>query len=57
MMKKQGGMERWPHDYKEMKHGVEITVVDKELSDQGKGINIVFCFYRSKKSREVIDRV
>jgi len=30
-MKVQGGMERWPHDYKEMKHGVEIMVIDKEL--------------------------
>jgi len=56
-MKEQGGMERWPHNYKEMKHGVEITVVDKELNDQGKGINIGFCFCRSKLSREVIDRV
>ena len=56
-MKEQGGMERWPHDYKEMKHGVEIMVVDKELSDQGKGINIGFCFYPSKLSKEVIDQI
>jgi len=42
---------------KEMKHGVEIMVVDMELSDQGKGINIGFYFCRSKLSREVIDRV
>ena len=40
VMKVQGGMERWPHDYKEMKHGVEIMVIDKDLSDQDKGINI-----------------
>jgi hypothetical protein len=50
-MKEQGGMERWLHDYKEMKHGVEIMVVDKELSDQGKGINIGFYFCQSKMSR------
>jgi len=56
-MKEQGGMERWPHDYKEMKHGVEIMVVDKELSDKGKGINTRFCFCRSKMSREVIDQI
>jgi len=30
VMKVQGGMERWPHDYKEMKHEVEIMVIDKE---------------------------
>jgi len=54
-MKVHGGMERWPHDYKEMKHGVEIMVMDKELSDQGKGINIGFCFCWSKLSREVFD--
>ena len=30
MMKVQGGMERWPHDYKEMKHEVEIMVIDKD---------------------------
>ena len=29
-MKVLGGMERWPHDYKEMKHEVEIMVIDKE---------------------------
>jgi len=28
--KVQGGMERCPHDYKEMKHEVEIMVIDKE---------------------------
>jgi len=43
-MKVQGDIERWPYDYKEMKHGVEIMVIDKELSDQGKGINIDFVF-------------
>ena len=57
MTKVQDGMERWPHDYKEMKHGVEIMVVDKELTDQGRGINIGFYFCRSKLSREVIDRI
>jgi hypothetical protein len=31
--------------------------VDMEQSDQDKGIIIGFCFYRSKMSREVIDRV
>jgi len=56
-MKVHGGMERWPHDYKEMKHEVEIMVRDKEQSYQGKGINIEFYFCRSKMSREVIDRV
>jgi len=39
-MKEQGRMERWPHIYREMKHEVEIMVIDKEWSDQGKGINI-----------------
>jgi len=29
-MKVQGGMEKWPHDYKEMKYRVEIMVIDKE---------------------------
>jgi len=29
-MKVHGGMERWPHDYKEMKHGIKIMVIDKE---------------------------
>jgi hypothetical protein len=29
-MKVQGGMERWTHDYKEMKHEVEIMMIDKE---------------------------
>ena len=56
-MKVQGGMERWPHVYKEMKHRVEIMVVNKELTDQGKGINIGFYFCRSILSREVIDRI
>ena len=56
MINVQGSMERWPHDYKEMKHGVEIIVMDNELSDQGKGINIGFYFCRYKMSREVIDR-
>ena len=56
-MKMQGGMKRWSYDYKEMKHGVEIMVIDKKLSDQGKGINIGFCFYRSKLSREVFDQI
>ena len=49
-MKVQCGMEKWPHDYKEMKHGVEIMVIDKEQSDQGKVINIGFCFCRSQLS-------
>jgi len=56
-MKVQGGMERWPYDYKEMKHRIEIMVMDKDLSDQYKGINIGFCFCLSKLSREVIDRI
>jgi len=56
-MKVLDDMERCLHDYKEMKHRVEFMVVDKELSDQGKGINIGFCFRRSKMSREVIDRI
>jgi len=30
-------------------------MMHKELRDQGKGINIGFCFCRSKLSREVID--
>ena len=30
VMKVQGGIGRWPHDYKEMKHEVEIMVIDKE---------------------------
>ena len=54
-MKVQGGIERWPHDHKRMKHDVEIMMIDKEESDQGKGINIGFCFCRSKLSSEVID--
>ena len=57
VMKVHGGMERWPHDYKEMKLDVEIMMIDEEQSDQGKGINIGFYFCRSKMSREVIDRV
>ena len=57
VMKEQGGMERWPHDHKGMKHKVKILVIDEEQSDQGKGINIGFYFCRSKMSREVIDRV
>jgi len=56
-MKVQGGMERWPHDHKEIKHGVEIMVVNKELTNHGKGINIGFYFCWSKLSREVIDRI
>ena len=56
-MKEHGGMERWPHDYKEMKHNVEIMMIDKGESEQGKGINIGFYFCRSKMSREVIDWV
>ena len=56
-MKVQGGMERWPHDHKEMKHDVEIMMIDKGESEQGKSINIEFYFCRSKMSREVIDRV
>ena len=30
VMKEQDGMERWPHDHKEMKHEVQIMVIDKE---------------------------
>jgi len=56
-MKVHGGMERWSHDYKEMKLDVEIMMINKEESDQGKGINIGFYFCRSKMSRELIDRV
>ena len=56
-MKVQGGMERRPHDHKEMKHEVKIMVIDEEQSYQGKCINIGFYFCRSKMSREVIDRV
>jgi len=37
-MKEQGGMERWPRDYKEMKCDVEIIMIDEEQSYQGKGI-------------------
>jgi len=40
-----------------MKHDVEIMMIDKEEGEQGKGINIGFCFCRSKMSIEVIDRV
>jgi hypothetical protein len=50
-------MERWPHDHNGMKHEVEIMVIDEEESDQGKGINIGFCFCRSKLNREVIDQI
>jgi len=56
-MKVQGGLERRPHDHKEMKHALEIMMIDKEESDQGKDINIGFYFCRSKLSREVIDRI
>jgi len=56
-MKEHGGMEMWPHDYKELKHEVEIMVIDEEQNYQGKGINIGLYFCRSKMSREVIDRV
>jgi len=56
-MKVHGGMERWPHDHKGIKHEVKILVIDEEQSYQGKGINIKFYFCRSKMSREVIDRV
>ena len=57
MVKEQGGMDRWPYVYKEMKHDVEIMMIDKEQSYQGKGTNIGFYFCRSKISREVIDWV
>jgi len=30
-MKVQGGMERWPHDYKEMKLDVEIMMIRKKV--------------------------
>jgi len=56
-MKVHGGLERWPHDHKGMKHKVKIMVIDEEQSYQGKCINIGFYFYRTKMSREVIDRV
>jgi len=39
-MKVHGGMERWPHDHKGMKHEVKIMVIDEEQSCQGKGIVI-----------------
>jgi len=57
MMKVHGGIKRWPHGHKGMKHDVEIMMIDKEESDQGKCINIGFCFCWSKLSREVIDRI
>ena len=50
-------MDRWPRDYKEMKHDVEVMKIDKGESEQGKGINIGFYFCWSKMSREVIDRI
>ena len=56
MMKVHGGMERWSHDHKGMKHEVKIMAIDKEQSYR-KGINIGFYFCRSKMSREVINRV
>jgi len=56
-MKVHGGMERWPHDYKEMKHDVEIMIIDEAQSYQGKDINIGFCFCRSKLSTQVFDQV
>ena len=56
-MKVHGGMERWLHEYKEMKHDVEIMMTDKGESEQGKGINIGFYFCRFKMSWEVIDRI
>jgi len=37
-MKVQGGLERRPHDHKEMKHDVEIMVIDEEQSYQVNGI-------------------
>jgi len=57
VIKVHGGMEMWPHEYKEMKLDVENMMIDEEQSYQGKGINIEFYFCRSKMSREVIDRV
>ena len=30
VMKVHGGMGRWSHDHKEMKHEVEIMVIDEE---------------------------
>jgi len=56
-MKVHCGMKRWAHNHKGMKHKVKIMVIDEEQSYPGKGINIGFYFYRSKMSREVIDRV
>jgi len=56
-MKVHGGMERWPHDHKRIKHEVKIMVIDEEQSYQGKGINIGFYFCRPNRSRKVIDRV
>jgi len=47
----------WKGDHKGIKHKVKIMVIDEEQSYQGKSINIEFYFYRSKMSREVIDRV
>jgi len=31
-----GGMERWPHDHKRMKHEVEIMVIDKSKVNNAK---------------------
>ena len=56
-MKVHGGMERWLHDHKGMKHDVKIMMINEEQSYQGKGINLGFYVCRSKMSREVIDRV
>jgi len=36
---------------------IKHLVVDKEQSNQGKGITTEFCFCRSNMSREVIDRI
>jgi len=61
-MKERYDIEWWSHDHKEMKHELEIMVIkhlvmDKEKSNQGKGVTIGFFLSRSQMSREVIDRV
>jgi hypothetical protein len=45
------------HAHEMMIMVIKHVEVDMKQSDQGKGIIIGFAFYRSKMSREVIDRV
>jgi len=42
VMKVHGGLKRWPHDHKGMKHEGKIMMIDEEQSYQGKGIVGVF---------------